>query len=253
MSSLDVPGLDVSTRVRARDIQLAGVADLRRRVLMISGAVDTTDHDVSVCINLPEAGRWQVIKSETNLTDQTWVAMQVTTDEDSHFVNDEETLVLSRQFAKSFMTPDLRRLTFYDGEVRPGEAVLKVFTLDCGRPRRAVLRPDRPAGPAGAALAVRAPPRRRGLPRLRTARLRPPALGATVHCGASGGTHGAGGTPVGGTGRRLRGVLPARRRAAPRVPAHLARHRRTGPPARARRDRARRRGHGVRAVRRAVH
>src|SRR5204862_488853 len=83
------------------------VADLRRRVLMISGAVDTTDHDVSVCINLPEAGRWQVIKSETNLTDQTWVAMQVTTDEDSHFVNDEETLVLSRQFAKSFMTPDL--------------------------------------------------------------------------------------------------------------------------------------------------
>jgi len=137
MSSLDVPGLDVSTRVRARDIQLAGVADLRRRVLMISGAVDTTDHDVSVCINLPEAGRWQVIKSETNLTDQTWVAMQVTTDEDSHFVNDEETLVLSRQFAKSFMTPDLRRLTFYDGEVRPGEAVLKVFTLDCGRRRPA--------------------------------------------------------------------------------------------------------------------
>jgi hypothetical protein len=130
MSSPEFSGLDVSGRVRARDIQMAGVADLRRHVLMISGAIDTTDHDVSVCVNLPEPGRWQIIKSETNLTDQTWVAMQVVTDEDSTFVNDEETLVLSRQFSKSFMTPDQRRLTFYDGEVRPGEAVLKVYTLE---------------------------------------------------------------------------------------------------------------------------
>lgn len=137
MSSLEVPGLDVSTRVRARDIQMAAVADVRRRVLMISGAIDVTDHDISACINLPEAGRWQVIKSETNLTDQTWVAMQVTTDEDTHFVNDADTLVLSRQFAKTFMTPDLRRLTFYEGEVRPGEAVLKVFTLECSQRRPA--------------------------------------------------------------------------------------------------------------------
>jgi hypothetical protein len=130
MSSPDLPGLDVSGRVRAKDIQIAGVADVRRRVLMISGAIDTTDHDVSVCVNLPEPGRWQIIKSETNLTDKTWVAMQVVTDEDSTFVNDADTLVLSRQFAKSFMTPDQRRLTFYDGEVRPGEAVLKVYTLE---------------------------------------------------------------------------------------------------------------------------
>lgn len=137
MSSLDIPGLDVSSRVRARDIQMAGVADLRRRVVMISGAIDTVDHDVSVCINLPEAGRWQVIKSETNLTDRTWMAMQVTTDEESHFVNDDETMILSRQFSRSFMTPDLRRLTFYDGEVRPGEAVLKVFSLECGSRRPA--------------------------------------------------------------------------------------------------------------------
>lgn len=135
MSSPELPGLDVTTRVRARDIQLAGVADVRRRVLMISGAIDTAGHDVSVCVNLPEPGRWQIIKSETNLTDQTWVAMQVVTDEESTFVNDEDTLVLSRQFSKSFMTPDQRRLTFYDGEVRPGEAVLKVYTLETGSRR----------------------------------------------------------------------------------------------------------------------
>jgi hypothetical protein len=137
MSSLDVPGLDVSGRVRARDIQMAAVADVRRRVLMVSGAIDATDHDVSVCINLPEPGRWQIIKSETNLTDQIWVAMQVTTDENTVFVNDEDTMILSRQFSKTFMTPDARRLTFYEGEVRPGEAVLKMFTLETSERRPA--------------------------------------------------------------------------------------------------------------------
>lgn len=130
MESLDVPGLDVSGRVRARDIQMAGVADVRRRVLMVSGAIDAVDYDVSVSINLPEAGRWQIIKSESNLTDQTWVAMQVTTDEDTHFVEDGDAMVMSRQFAKTFLTPDMRRLTFFDGEVRPGEAVLKVFEIE---------------------------------------------------------------------------------------------------------------------------
>jgi hypothetical protein len=130
VSSLEVPGLDVAGRVRARDIQMAGVADVRRRVLMISGAIDTVDYDVSVSINLPEPGRWQIIKSETNLTDQTWVAMQVTTDEDTHFVDDGEAMVMSRQFAKTFLTPDMRRLTFFDGEVRPGESVLKVFEIE---------------------------------------------------------------------------------------------------------------------------
>jgi len=114
---------------------MAAVADLRRRVLMVSGAIDVTDHDVSVCINLPDPGRWQIIKSETNLTDQTWVAMQVTTDEDTTFVTDADTMILSRQFAKTFVTPDARRLMFYDGEVRPGEAVLKVFSIEASQRR----------------------------------------------------------------------------------------------------------------------
>jgi hypothetical protein len=130
MASLEVPGLDVSGRVRARDIQMAGVADVRRRVLMVSGAIDVTDYDVSVSINLPDSGRWQIIKSETNLTDQVWVAMQVTLDEDTHFVEGADALVMSRQFAKSFITPDQRRITFFDGEVRPGEAVLKVYEIE---------------------------------------------------------------------------------------------------------------------------
>lgn len=137
MASLEVPGIDVSSRVRARDITMGALADLRRRVLMVTGAIDTTEHDVSVTINLPEPGRWQIIKSETNLTDQTWVAMQVTTDADSTLVVDEDNMIMSRQFSKTFLTPDHRRLTFYDGEVRPGEAVLKVFTIETSKQRPA--------------------------------------------------------------------------------------------------------------------
>lgn len=137
MESLEVPGIDVASRVRARDITMGAVADVKRRVIMVTGAIDTVDHDVSVTINLPEPGRWQIIKSESNLTDQTWVAMQVTTDPDSTLVADADTMVLSRQFGKSFMSPDHRRLTFYDGEVRPGEAVLKVFTIETTKQRPA--------------------------------------------------------------------------------------------------------------------
>lgn len=137
MASLEVPGIDVSSRVRARDITMGAIADTRRRVLMVTGAIDTIEHDVSVTITLPEPGRWQIIKSETNLTDQTWVAMQVTTDGDSTLVADEDTLIMSRQFGKSFLTPDHRRLTFYDGEVRPGEAVLKVFSIETTKNRPA--------------------------------------------------------------------------------------------------------------------
>ncbi|MGD0605229.1 MAG: DUF6423 family protein [Streptosporangiaceae bacterium] len=109
---------------------MAGVADVRRRVLMISGAIDTADHDISLCVNLPEPGRWQIIKSTTNLTDQTWVAIQVITDEESSFVDDDDNAVISRQFTKTFMTPDQRRLTFYGGEVRPGESLLKMYSLE---------------------------------------------------------------------------------------------------------------------------
>ena len=130
MSSPELPGLDVSSRVRARDVQMTGTADVGRRVLMITGAIDTTDHDVSVSVSLPEPGRWQVIKAETNLTDQTWVAMQAVMDEDSTFLDDE--MLMSPQFSKSFMTPDQRRLTFYDGEVRPGETVLKTYSMETG-------------------------------------------------------------------------------------------------------------------------
>lgn len=137
MGTEGMPGLDVSSRVRARDIQMAGIADVRHRVLMISGAIDTTEHNISMAVNLPEPGLWQIIESVTNLTDQTWVAIQVMTDEESSVVDDADNTILSRQFSKTFMTPDHRRLTFYDGEVRPGESLLKMYSLETSAQRPA--------------------------------------------------------------------------------------------------------------------
>lgn len=141
----EVPELDVSSRVRARDIPMSAVAHPGRRLLLVSGALDAADHDVSMSILLPDAGRWQVVKSETNLTDQVWVAMQITTDEDTTFASDADTVIASTQFAKTFLTPDQRRLTFYQGEVRPGESAVKTFTLEAtsGRPTYAHARYSR--------------------------------------------------------------------------------------------------------------
>jgi hypothetical protein len=136
----ELASLDLAGHVRARDSQFAAVIDIRRRIIMISGAADTPDHDLSMSVNLPEIGRWQVIKSETNLTDQTWMAIEVTTDDSTHFAYGNDDLNLSRTFAKTYVTPDQRRLTFYEGEVRPGEAMLEVYTIETTSPRPLITR-----------------------------------------------------------------------------------------------------------------
>ncbi|MBC6467271.1 hypothetical protein HKK74_17450 [Actinomadura alba] len=117
---------------------MAAGADLSRRVLMISGAIDVNSHDISVTFELPAPGRWEIVKSESNLTDEPWLAWQMVAGDDTSFIDDSDAMVVSRQYANTFMTPDRKRLTFYDGEVRPGEAVLKWFTIECRR-RRAII------------------------------------------------------------------------------------------------------------------
>lgn len=123
------------TLLRAKDVQMAASADRSRRLLMISGAIDTNNHAIVVTFDLPDAGRWQVVKSESNLTDSPWLTWQMTCDEDTRFVADDDAVMVSRQFSKTFMTPDQDRITFYDGEVRPGEAVLKMFTIEASKKR----------------------------------------------------------------------------------------------------------------------
>ena len=50
-------------------------------------------------------------------------------DEDGEFVENPARPAISQQFAQAVYSVDHRRLGFFDGEVRPGEAVLKQFTV----------------------------------------------------------------------------------------------------------------------------
>jgi hypothetical protein len=115
---------------RAKDIQMAATIDVRTRTVLITGAIDSNDHDILVRVDLPSAGRWQVVKAETNLTDRTWRAWQITFSGGTTVVCDDQARNMCRQFDELYVSDDAERLCFYNGEIRPGEAVLKMFTVD---------------------------------------------------------------------------------------------------------------------------
>lgn len=125
---------DVAGPYRAKDIEMAATVDVSKRLVLITGAIDSNDHDILVRVELPAAGRWQVVKSETNLTDRSWSAWQITFGEGTRVVAEDATN-LCRQLPSLFVTDDRERLCFYGGEIRPGESVLKMFTVDAAIPR----------------------------------------------------------------------------------------------------------------------
>jgi hypothetical protein len=135
-------------RYRAKDVVMAATVDVSNRMVLVTGAIDSNEHDILVRVELPSAGRWQVVKSETNLTDQAWKAWQITFGEGTTVVDDPTARNLCRQFGSLFIAEELDRLCFYHGEVRPGEAVLKLFTIEASYPRivmahnRALEEPD---------------------------------------------------------------------------------------------------------------
>jgi hypothetical protein len=129
LGKLDVP-TRVAARYRAKDIEMAATVDVGNRLILITGAIDTNDHDILVRLELPSAGRWQVVKAETNLTDRSWLAWQITFGEGTKLAVDDAAHNLCRQFPSLYVAEDRERLCFYGGEIRPGEAVLKMFTVD---------------------------------------------------------------------------------------------------------------------------
>lgn len=125
----------VADTYRAKDVEMAAKIDVASRQVLVTGAIDTNEHSILVRIELPFAGRWHVVKSETNLTDRTWTAWQVSLGEGTTVAAGDGVQHLCRQFEKVYVPEDRSRITFYDGEVRPGEAVLKMYTLDTEVPR----------------------------------------------------------------------------------------------------------------------
>lgn len=117
-------------RVRATEIQMAAVAYLETRTIFVSGVLETSDRAVMVTYDLPTVGEWNFVKTETNLSDQVWSSWIMSVDEGGRFIENPERPNRSLQFAKSALSSDGKRLGFYDGEVRPGESILKQFTID---------------------------------------------------------------------------------------------------------------------------
>lgn len=121
---------------RAKDITMAATVDVGNRTVLLTGAIDTNEHDILVRVELPSAGIWHVVKSETNLTDQTWNAWQITLGEGSRIVpNPEGRANLCQQYQRLHISESRERFCFYDGEIRPGEPILKQFTIDTVIPR----------------------------------------------------------------------------------------------------------------------
>lgn len=121
---------------RAKDITMAATVDTANRTVLITGAIDTNDRDILVRVELPETGIWRVIKAETNLTNEVWAAWQITLGEGTQILPEVEGGTnVCQQYKKLFIDESLERFCFYEGEVRPGEPVLKQFTLKTKIPR----------------------------------------------------------------------------------------------------------------------
>lgn len=114
---------------RAKDIEMAAVARPATRELLLTGAIDSEDHDILVRLEVPDEGPWRVVKAETNLTSQSWRAWQITFGENTRLADDVESRPWSRQFRQVFVSEAKDRVVFYDGEVRPGEPVVKAFPV----------------------------------------------------------------------------------------------------------------------------
>lgn len=122
--------VSIPERIRARDVHMSAVAYLETRTIFVSGVLETSDRAVMVTYNLPSEGIWTIIKTETNLSDEVWNSWIMSVDEDGRFINRPEAPNRSMQFAQVAMSEDSKRLGFFDGEVRPGESILKQFTIE---------------------------------------------------------------------------------------------------------------------------
>lgn len=119
--------------MRAKDLHMAATIDPISRIIMVSGAIDCNEHAIVLRIPVPESGEWTLIKAETNMTDEVWTLWQITLGEGVNVPTDSSQLLLSRQFKKCKYLPERGAILFYDGEVRPGDAIFKIARLHVER------------------------------------------------------------------------------------------------------------------------
>lgn len=115
--------------MRAKNMHMGATIYQAQRTIFITGAIDTNDCKIKVRIQVPEAGVWQVIKAETNLTNEAWSAWQVGLGY-RNVIPQFPLVPLCRQFAEGVNLPDSNRIIFFNGDIRPGEPILKSFQVE---------------------------------------------------------------------------------------------------------------------------
>ncbi len=117
--------------MRSQDLHMAATIDMTSRVIMVSGAIDQDDSAIVMTIPIPEPGAYTLVKAETNLTDSPWDMWLITLGAGVSLPTEDPTnLLLSRQFKKGQYFPEHSAIMFYDGEVRPGDAVIKIMRFN---------------------------------------------------------------------------------------------------------------------------
>lgn len=116
--------------MRADDLHMAATIDPKNRFILVTGAIDRNDATVVLRVDeIPEPGLWTVVKAEVNLTGEPWTAWQMTLGDGVALPDKGDRLLLCRQLPQAEYFGDRNAIVFSGGEVRPGEAVLKVARL----------------------------------------------------------------------------------------------------------------------------
>jgi hypothetical protein len=134
--------------MRSRDMHMSAKAIVDKRAVLLSGSIDENGLTVGARFTLPEPGIWTVYKAETNLTDDAWQAWQVRVGGGATLVTNEEAMTACQQYDNITFLKEPEGVIFHGGQVRPGEPILKIFTInasggsDVVSHNRSILLPD---------------------------------------------------------------------------------------------------------------
>ncbi|AKG05840.1 hypothetical protein AAV35_013770 (plasmid) [Salimicrobium jeotgali] len=132
--------------MRATDIHTTAAIDEKRRIVMLTGAIDASGYVINMRTPLPSAGEWTVVKAETNLSNHTWATWQMVLGENVSVAMDGDSpeLLMSRNFENVRYIPEKNVVVYYGGKpVRPGETVLKFFKVHTKVPEILTAHPAR--------------------------------------------------------------------------------------------------------------
>lgn len=118
-----------SRKVMVHNVPMKATIYLKHRLVMVTGSIVTNKNDIQVRIPKLPSGRWKIVRAQVNYTNKRWMAWQIAFGDNTRIV-ETGNAVASRQFTKFCVLPKHNALVLYDGEVIPGEPLLKMFEVD---------------------------------------------------------------------------------------------------------------------------